>query len=125
MPDDIPANGHVPRMSNLLANKADNEMIPVDMYRSPGILSKAEENPGCRLMKTVKPVITSNGIPYFPMRSEGSHSMSGREGKKTPLSIEVTICYELYCIVLMGWSLLPNALRPFQDLLCSPEFRYY
>ena len=27
-------------------------------------------------------------------------------------------------IVLMGWSLLPNALRPFQDLLCSPEFRY-
>ena len=24
----------------------------------------------------------------------------------------------LYCIVLMGWSLLPNALRPFWDLLC-------
>ena len=24
----------------------------------------------------------------------------------------------------MGWSLLPNALRPFQDLLRSPEFRY-
>ena len=23
------------------------------------------------------------------------------------------------CIVLMGWSLLPNTLRPFQDLLCS------
>ena len=29
------------------------------------------------------------------------------------------------CIVLMGWSLLLNALRPFQDLLCSLEFRYY
>ena len=29
-----------------------------------------------------------------------------------------------HCIVLMGWSLLPNALRPFQDLLCSREFRY-
>ena len=28
-------------------------------------------------------------------------------------------------IVLKGWSLLPNALRPFSDLLCSPEFRYY
>ena len=28
----------------------------------------------------------------------------------------------MYCIVLMGWSLLPNALRHFQDLLCSPEF---
>ena len=34
-------------------------------------------------------------------------------------------CIVLYCIVMMGWSLLPNALRPFQDLLCSPEFRYY
>ena len=31
----------------------------------------------------------------------------------------------LYCIVLKGWSLLPNALQPFQDLLCFPEFRYY
>ena len=30
----------------------------------------------------------------------------------------------LYCIVLKGWSLLPNELRPFQDLLCSREFRY-
>ena len=28
-------------------------------------------------------------------------------------------------IVLMGWLLLPNALRPIQDLLCSPEFKYY
>jgi len=33
--------------------------------------------------------------------------------------------YVLYCIVLMGWSLLPNELRPFQDLLCSPEFKYF
>ena len=31
----------------------------------------------------------------------------------------------LYCIVLKGWSLLSNVLRSFQDLLCSPEFRYY
>ena len=27
----------------------------------------------------------------------------------------------LYCIVLKGWSLLPNVLQPFQDLLCSPN----
>ena len=28
--------------------------------------------------------------------------------------------------VLMGWSLLPNALRPFfKDLLCSLELGYY
>ena len=39
-------------------------------------------------------------------------------GIETPGSI-------VSCIVLMGWSLLSNALRPFQDLLCSPEFRYY
>ena len=31
----------------------------------------------------------------------------------------------VFVFVLMGWSLLPNALRPFWDLLCSPEFRYY
>ena len=27
----------------------------------------------------------------------------------------------VFVFVLMGWSLLPNALRPFQDLLCSPN----
>ena len=31
----------------------------------------------------------------------------------------------IFVFVLMGWAILPNALRPFQDLLCSPEFRYY
>ena len=38
----------------------------------------------------------------------------------------VLYCIALYCILLysMGWSLLPNALRPFQDLLRSSEFRY-
>ena len=28
-------------------------------------------------------------------------------------------CTVLYSIVLMGWSLLPNALRPFQ-IYCAP-----
>ena len=32
-----------------------------------------------------------------------------------------TSLHVLYCIVLMGWSLLSNALRPFWDLLCSPN----
>ena len=32
----------------------------------------------------------------------------------------------VFVFIVMGWSLLPNALRPFfKDLLCSPEFRYY
>ena len=30
----------------------------------------------------------------------------------------------IFVFVLMGWSLLSNALWPFQDLLCSPELRY-
>ena len=35
-------------------------------------------------MKTVRPDITSNEVPYLQMRLIGSHSMSGREkaGKK-------------------------------------------
>ena len=37
------------------------------------------------------------------------------------IKYSVKNCYWLNCIVLMGWSLLPNALRPFWDLLCSPN----
>jgi hypothetical protein len=35
-------------------------------------------------MKAVRPVIASNGIPFFQMRSLGSHSMPGseKEGKR-------------------------------------------
>ena len=29
------------------------------------------------------------------------------------------------CIVLKGWLLLPNTLRCFSDLLCSPKFRFH
>ena len=35
--------------------------------------------------------------------------------------IETFFFIVLFCIVLMGWSLLSNALRPFWDLLCSPN----
>ena len=59
------------------------------MFRSPGIYLKAEENGGKpqlgdRLMKAVRLVIESNEVPYFQMRSAGSHSTPGREkeGKK-------------------------------------------
>ena len=37
----------------------------------------------------------------------------------TALNLRVPKAMELYCIVLKRWSLLPNALRPFQDQLCS------
>ena len=59
------------------------------MQRSPGIFLTAEENfeisyTGGRLMKAGLPVMSSNGVPYFQMRSVGSHSMSERdkEGNK-------------------------------------------
>jgi len=32
-------------------------------------------------MQTVRPVITSNGVPYLQMGSVGSHSISGRENE--------------------------------------------
>ena len=62
------ANGHIPRvslLSNLSANdRADNEMKPGNLHRSPGIFLNAEENPhlGDRLTKAVRPVIASNGL---------------------------------------------------------------
>ena len=46
----------------------------------------AEEKPelGDRLMKAVRLIIASNGVPYLQMTSVGSHSASEREkeGKK-------------------------------------------
>ena len=65
-------------------DKGDSEMIPRTVHRSPGINLPADENPGKpqlgdRLMKAVRPVIASDGVSYFQMRSVGSHSRSGRE----------------------------------------------
>ena len=34
-----------------------------------------------RILKIVRPVIASNGIPYLQMTSVGSHKTSGREGE--------------------------------------------
>ena len=73
------------RHSRLSVNgKCGNEMIPGVVLRSPGICLTAEENPGKpqvgdRLNKAVRPVITSNGIPYLQMRSIGSYNTSGRD----------------------------------------------
>ena len=67
-------------------------------------------------------------IPWFWRRS-GLYRLPDFEIYERWISrvpkIQLLYCIVLNCIVLMGWSLLPNALRPFQDLLCSPEFRYY
>ena len=55
------------------------------MYEYPDICLMAEENPGKpQLIRDVRSVISSNGIPYLQMTSVGSQSMTGREkeGKK-------------------------------------------
>ena len=75
--------------SRLSANdKGDNEMILGTVHRSLGIYLTTEESSGKtklgdRLMKAVRPVIASNGVPDIQMRSVGLNSTSGRkEGKK-------------------------------------------
>ena len=67
------AKGHLLRVSRQSCpsanDKGDNEMIPVAVYRSPGICRIAEETPGKTLArgpskKAVRLVIASNGVPY-------------------------------------------------------------
>ena len=62
--------------------------LKYSMPRSPDIYLTAKENLGkpqleYRLMKVLRPVIASNGVPYLQTRSIGSHSTSWREkGRK-------------------------------------------
>ena len=66
--------------SLLSANdKDDNKIIPEAVYRSSGIYFTAEESPGKpqlvdRLLKPVRPVNATNGVPYLRIASLGSHS---------------------------------------------------
>ena len=98
------AKGHLPRVSRqsrLSANdKNDNEKTLGTVHRFRGICLTAGENPGNpqlgdSLMKAVLTVITSNGAPYFQMRSLGSHSTSGREEEKTILCWRYTLLNSL------------------------------
>jgi hypothetical protein len=78
-----------PKVTSVTNDKGYNEMVP-GLYTDPLAFA-------LRLRKTrktsarkpsderaVRPVITSNGVPFLQMRSIGSHSTSGREkeGKK-------------------------------------------
>ena len=40
-------------------------------------------------------------------------------------SCKFSQCMKFLFLSLLGWSLLPNALRSFEDLLCFSELRYY
>ena len=75
-----------PLAPSVANGKGDNEMSLGAVLRSSGICLTAKENPrkpqlGDRLMKAVRPVIALNGVPYLQMRSVGSHSLSGRNGR--------------------------------------------
>ena len=66
--------------------KVANGVKPGSVQRSPAIYLTVPEisrKPQLRdrLIKAVRPVITSNGVPYLQMWAVGSHSTSGREKK--------------------------------------------
>jgi len=74
------AIGHLPivsHQSHLSDNvKDDNETFTLQLRKSPENLSHETIDESCR------PVIDSNGVPYFKMRSVRSFSTSGREKVK-------------------------------------------
>ena len=75
-------------------------MILEAVHRYPGIFLTAEENPekpqlGDSLMKTERPVIASNGIPYLQMSSVGSYSTSEREKERKKERITSPECHLL------------------------------
>ena len=87
IPSQRPLALSVTSVTSVANDKGDNEMILGAVHRYPGICLTAEENPrkpqlGDRLMKRLKPVIASNGVPFLQIRSIESHSTSGREKEK-------------------------------------------
>jgi hypothetical protein len=81
------ANSHMPRVSRqsrlLLIIRVIFRAYR-RLHRYPGIYLMVHENSGKprlrnRLMKVVRPVFATNGIPYLQMRSVESHSTSDRK----------------------------------------------
>ena len=98
-------NDHLPRVSRQSRrssnDKGNNEVIPVIVRRSPGIYLTAEENTGKphlreSLMKAVRPFIALNGVPYFQMRSVGSHRTLGRDKKGKKEKADRIICNPIF-----------------------------
>ena len=84
VPSQRPLALSVALVTSVSDDEGDNEMILGDVHTSSGICLTAEESPGKlqlgdRLMKAMRPVSASNGVPYLQMRSVGSHSESGRK----------------------------------------------
>ena len=81
VPQAFLAKDQLPRMSRqsrLSANeKRENDMTPEVVDRYPDIRLTAEKNRrkprlGDRLMKVMRPVIASNGVPFLQMKSVAS-----------------------------------------------------
>ena len=80
-PAPVRVRSHRPRKSRLSPNYKGHKRA---VHKYPGIYFITEENPskpqlGDRLMKDVRPVIASNGVPFLQMRSVGSQSTYGME----------------------------------------------
>ena len=79
VPSQRPLAPSVASVTSVANDKGDNEMILGAVLRSPGICLTAEENPrkpqlGESDEGAVRPVISSNGVPFLQMRLVGSHS---------------------------------------------------
>ena len=74
----VPSVASVTSVAN---DKGDNEMKLRAVNRSPAFALQMRKTSARRPSDegTVRPVITSNGVPFLQMRSVGSHATSGRE----------------------------------------------
>ena len=75
-----------PSVASVANDKGDNEMILGLCTDLLGFTLQQRKNPrkpqlGDRLMKAVRPVIASYGVPFLQMRSVGQLSTSGRENE--------------------------------------------
>ena len=76
------ANGHLPRVSCLLANdKGANDVEIGAVHRSLGIYLTAEESPGKPQLEDYAASHCFGWAHYLQMMSVGSYSMSGRKKK--------------------------------------------
>ena len=81
-----------PSVASVTNDKGDNEMIPgAVLFHLPYSWGKPQKTSARRPSDegAVRPVITSNGVPFLQMRSVGLHSTSGREKEGIK---EKTIC---------------------------------
>ena len=93
----------------------DNEVKLGAVHRSPGIYLTATENPGKpqlgdRLVKVVRPVITSNGVLYLKITQ---HQKEKEGNKERTFSYSSSICYLFFSTKLIKYLCREFNLHPF------------